>query len=152
MTIISSNPNEYIDNIDDNAKKQAIIQLRDVIVKNIPAGFEEGMQYNMIAYYVPHSLYPSGYHCDPKVPLPFINLAAQKNFIAIYHMGLYADPILMKWFTDEHSKMSPYKLDMGKSCIRYKSLDRIPFDLITELMKAMNPQEWISLYESAIKK
>lgn len=152
MTIHAVTPEDYIAQIDDTDKKAAIGRLREIISQNIPDGFEEGILYNMIGYYIPHSLYPAGYHCDTKIPLPFINIAAQKNFVAIYHMGIYADPALLQWFTDEHQKRSPYKLDMGKSCIRYKNAEKIPYDLITELIQKVTPADWIALYEKNYKK
>lgn len=151
MTIQANTVEEYIEKVDDTSKHAAIIKLRDVIQKNIPEGFEEGMNYNMIGYYIPHSLYPSGYHCDTKQPLPFMNIAAQKNFVAIYHMGIYADDALLQWFTSEHAKRVKGKLDMGKSCIRYKKPEDIPFDLIGELAAKITPQEWIETYETQFK-
>ena len=126
-------------------------ELRKVILSNLPKGFKEVMGYGMLGYVVPHTLYPDGYHCDPKLPLPFINLASQKNFIAVYHMGIYSDPKLLKWFTDEFSKHSKNKLDMGKSCMRFKKPEQIPFKLIGELASKMSPQDWIDQYESVIK-
>ena len=141
---------EYIDELPEDRKK-AITELRKVIKKNIPKGFQEGMGYGMAGWSVPHSKYPAGYHCDPKLPLPFLGLASQKNFIAVYHMGLYSDPKLLKWFTDAHAKASPKKLDMGKSCIRYKKPEDIPFQLIGELVSRITPDEWIATYEKAYK-
>ena len=126
---------------------QAIEHLRSVIKKNLPKGFEECISYGMIGYSVPHSLYPKGYHCDSKIALPFLSMASQKNFIALYHMGIYADPNLLNWFTHEYPNHSKAKLDMGKSCIRFKKMDQIPFDLIGELATKMTPQQWIELYE-----
>lgn len=140
----------YIENISDD-KKEAFQELRNVILKNLPKGFEECMSYGMIGYVVPHKLYPSGYHCDPKLPLPFLSIAAQKNFIAIYHMGIYAKPELFKWFTEEFPKHSNAKLDMGKSCIRLKKPDQIPFKLIAELVKKMTPKDWVETYELLYK-
>ena len=105
----------------------------------------------MIGYVVPHKLYPDGYHCNPKLPLPFIAIASQKNFIALYHMGIYINPLLLEWFTTEYSKQFSYKLDMGKSCIRFKKMDQIPFDLLSELIQKISVQEWIDCYESKIK-
>lgn len=141
----------YIDNISEN-RKDAFLQLRSVILENIPIGFTEIINYGMPSYVVPHSLYKLGYHCDPKLPLPFISIAAQKNFIAIYHMGIYANTSLMTWFTEEYPKHCKRKIDMGKSCIRFKKPDEIPFDLIKQLIKKMSVDEWISLYEQAIKR
>lgn len=132
-------------------RQKAIAKLRTVIKKNLPKGFKEVIGYGMMGYSVPHSLYPAGYHCNPKDPLPFLGLASQKNFIAVYHMGIYADPKLLKWFTDAHAKASPKKLDMGKSCIRYKKPEDIPFDLIGELVSKITVDEWIERYETVFK-
>ena len=106
----------------------------------------------MIGYVVPHEVYPSGYHCDPKLPLPFLAIAAQKNFIALYHMGIYMEPALLDWFVAEFPKHSKSKLDMGKSCIRFKKPQDIPFELIAELIKKMTANDWIKLYESKLKR
>ena len=134
-------------------ERQAVMEsLRKTIKKNLPKGFQEQMNYGMIGYVVPHALYPSGYHCKPADPLPFMNIASQKNFIAIYHMGIYADAVLLKWFTDEYAKRVRGKLDMGKSCIRFKKPEQIPVDLIGELASKMTPTEWIQRYEAAFKK
>ena len=127
-------------------------ELRKVVLENLPTGFEEQMSYGMLGYVVPHSIYPSGYHCDPKLPLPFLSIASQKKFIAVYHMGIYADNELLDWFTSEYCKQSKTKLDMGKSCIRFKKIDQIPYKLIGELASKMTPQQWIDLYERTLKK
>jgi uncharacterized protein YdhG (YjbR/CyaY superfamily) len=132
-------------------RKKPMAKLRSVIKKNIPKGFKEEMNYGMIGYVVPHSKYPAGYHCNPKDPLPFLCIASQKNFIAVYHMGVYADPKLLKWFTDAHAKASPKKLDMGKSCIRYKKPEDIPYELIGELASKITVDEWIERYETVFK-
>lgn len=132
-------------------RQKAISELQKVIKKNMPKGFRECMNYGMIGYVVPHSKYPPGYHCNPKDPLPFMNIASQKNFIAVYHMGVYANPKLLKWFADEHAKASPKKLDMGKSCVRYKKPEDIPYKLIGELASKITPDEWIAMYESAFR-
>lgn len=132
-------------------RQQALSRLREVILKNLPKGFSEGMGYGMVGYSVPHTLYPAGYHCDPKLPLPFISLASQKNFIALYHMGIYADPELLEWFTKEYPKHSKTKPDMGKSCIRFKKINDIPYDLIAALVKKMTVKQWIALYEENLK-
>jgi hypothetical protein len=137
----------YLDELSEE-RKQAIIKLRDIIKKNLPKGFKEEMNYGMPGFVVPHSKYPAGYHCKPADPLPFLSFASQKNFIAIYHMGMYADPKLLQWFTVAHGKASPKKLDMGKSCIRYKKPEDIPYELIGELASKMTVDDWIQLYES----
>lgn len=128
-------------------RQEAIAGIRKVILKNIPEGFVEQMSYGMIGYVVPHSLYPAGYHCTPALPLPYMNVASQKNFIAVYHMGIYANTQLLKWFTDEYSKRVSGKLDMGKSCIRFKKPANIPFDLLGELAGKLSVADWINLYE-----
>lgn len=133
-------------------RKDTFTKLRKTILENIPNGFIEQMSYGMIGYVVPHSIYPDGYHCNPKLPLPFLNIASQKNFIALYHMGIYAKPELLNWFVDEYTKQSTQKLDMGKSCIRFKKIDQIPFELIATLIQKMSVQEWIICYKSAFKK
>jgi uncharacterized protein YdhG (YjbR/CyaY superfamily) len=132
--------------------RQAVVKkLHKTIVDNLPAGFEACMGYGMIGYVVPHSLYKEGYHCDPKLPLPFMNVASQKNFIAVYHMGVYSDSELLKWFQDEYTKLNIGKLDMGKSCIRFKNPDKIPFELIGKLATKMTVKKWIACYESVVK-
>lgn len=147
----AATPEAYIAEIPEDRQK-AFAKLRSVIRKNLPKGFSETMGYGMMGYVAPHSKYPAGYHCNPKDPLPFIGIASQKNFIAIYHMGLYADPGLLKWFTAAHAKASSKNLDMGKSCIRYKKPDDIPFELMGELASKMAPDEWIAIYERVLKR
>ncbi len=139
----------YVNSLPEE-RKYAIQKLRGIISKNLPKGYAETMNYGMIGYVVPHSLYPAGYHCDPKLPLPFINLASQKNFIALYHMGIYADDKLMEWFNIEYKKLDLPKLDMGKSCIRFKKVDQIPFELIGKLCKKITVKNWITTYEEKI--
>lgn len=146
----ATSPEAYIEEIPEE-RKAAFKKLRSVIKKNLPKGFQEVMGYGMIGYVVPHSKYPAGYHCDPKSPLPFMNIASQKNFIAVYNMGIYSNPAILKWFTEAHTKASPKKLDMGKSCIRYKKPEDIPFDLIGELASRITPDEWIATYEKIYK-
>jgi hypothetical protein len=124
-------------------------KLHDVIMKNLPEGFEPTVSYG-IGYVVPHDLYPAGYHCNPKEPLPFAGIASQKRSINFYHMGIYGDPKLLNWFQTEYPKHSKQKLDMGKSCVRFKKLDQIPYKLIGELMKKINVAEWIAIYERNI--
>lgn len=118
----------------------------------MPKGLEDGIGYRMLAYYVPKSIYPNGYHCKPFPPLPFINLASQKNFIALYHSGMYAKKELYDWFVAEYPKHCKYKSDMGKSCVRFKKMDDIPYDLIEQLLGKMSVEQWIDIYEKAIKK
>lgn len=127
-------------------------KLHEVIVKNLPKGFEPAISYGGLGYVVPHKLYPAGYHCKPSEPLPFAGIASQKHSINFYHMGIYADPKLMEWFVAEYPKHSKQKLDMGKSCVRFKKMDQIPYKLIGELMKKISSEEWISLYEKNLRK
>lgn len=142
---------EYVDSLPDERRK-SIQKLRAVVKKNLPGGFKEVMSYGMIGYVVPHSTYADGYHVDPKLPLPFINLASQKNYIAVYHMGVYTDKKLLAWFTKAYSDHVATKLDMGKGCIRFKNLAQIPYGLIGELATKVSPEEWIKLYEKNIKR
>jgi uncharacterized protein YdhG (YjbR/CyaY superfamily) len=147
----AATPEEYIESLPDD-RKTAIQSIRSAISRNLPEGFSERMGYGMLAYVVPHSIYPPGYHCDPKLSLPFINVASQKNFIAVYHMGLYAKPELLNWFVNEYPKHAKSKLDMGKSCIRLKKMDDIPLNLIAQLARKMSVNDWISTYESNLKR
>lgn len=151
MTINANSPDEYMALLPVE-RQDAIGKLRNVILQNIPSGFEEVMSYGMIGYVVPKTVYPSGYHCDPKLPLPFISIASQKNFVAFYHMGIYADENLLKWFTDEYPKHCKNKLDMGKSCIRFKKMNDIPYELLGELSGKMTAEKWIEIYEREIKR
>ncbi len=151
MTVDAETPDEYIEKLPEE-RKAAVSKLRETIKSNLPEGFEECINYKMIGFVVPHSLYPAGYHCDPKLPLPFINIASQKNYVALYHMGIYSNKYLHDWFVDEYPKHVNTKLDMGKSCIRFKKTNKIPYALIAELCQKMTPQDWITLYEQNIKK
>jgi len=151
MTSKASSPREYLHELPAD-RREPIQKLRDTVLKNLPKGFKEQMSYGMLGYVVPHSLYPEGYHCDPKTPLPFLAIASQKNFIALYHMGIYAKPDLLKWFTSEYPKHSAAKLDMGKSCIRFKKPEHIPYKLIAELAKKMTVKDWIATYEMNLKR
>jgi Domain of unknown function (DU1801) len=151
MKLEASSVAEYLANVPEH-QQTGVQTLVNIIRENLPAGFTECLSYGMIGYVVPHSIYPAGYHCDTKLPLPFMNVAAQKNFIAFYHMGIYANPTLYDWFVAEYAKLGLKKLDMGKSCMRFKKPEDIPFILIGQLVAKINPSEWISLYESAFRK
>jgi hypothetical protein len=142
---------DYISQVPED-RKEALTKLREVINSNLPKGFEEGIQYGMIGYYVPHSKYPSGYHCDPQVPLPFMSFASQKNSINLYHMGIYNIKEIHDWFVAEYPKYSKRKLDIGKSCIRFKKPEDIPCELIGELASKITVDEWIAIYEDSLKK
>jgi hypothetical protein len=164
MQIFTSTPDEYVASLPPE-RQEVIEKLRTVIVSHLPSWFEECMSYGMIGYVVPHSLYSSGYHCDPSLPLPFLSIASQKNSINLYHMGIYADPDLLKWWEEEYAKLGIGKLDMGKSCTRWKEkspLHRgeepkakggflIPYDLIGKLVEKMSVDAWIELYEWELK-
>ena len=147
MNSDAKNPDEYINSLPED-RKIYMEKLRNVILKNLPKGFQEDMGYGMMGYSVPHSIYPKGYHCKPTDPLPFMGMASQKNSINFYHMGIYANKELYDWFVAEYPKYSSRKLDMGKSCIRFKKFDEIPFDLIGELVTKISVEDWISTYES----
>ena len=151
MTIKAKNPDEYIAQLPEE-RQVVVSKLRRLINKNLPKGFQEAMSYGMPGWVVSHEVYPDGYHCKPSEPLPFLSMASQKNFIAIYHMGIYADEELMKWFLAEYPKHCKRKLDMGKSCIRLKKMDDIPYQLIGQLASKMKAKEWIDVYEKNIKK
>lgn len=151
MKISANSPESYINQVSEDRKKAMSI-LRQTILNHLPEGFEETMCYGMIGYVVPKSIYPAGYHCDPKLPLPFMQIASQKNFIALYHLGIYADKQLADWFINEYVKQNKTKPDMGKSCIRFKKPAQIPLELIAELTKKISVQQWINLYEAIIKK
>ena len=152
MTSKAATPLAYIQDIEDDNRRAAFEQLRETVLGNLPDGFEEAMSYGMIGYVVPHRLYPAGYHCDPKLPLPFVTIAAQKNFIALYHMGIYAIPELLEWFVNEYPKHCKAKLDMGKSCIRFKKTSDIPLELIGLLMQKITMDTWIAVYETNYKR
>lgn len=151
MQINATDAEDYLAQL-PRERQAPMRQLRTVLLKHLPAGFQETVSYGMITYCVPHSIYPPGYHVFPKQPLPFVSIAAQKNFVALYHMGLYSDPALLKWWTEEYPKHSKWKLDMGKSCVRFKKPEQIPFDLIGELAEKMTPEDWVNKYEAALKK
>lgn len=151
MQYKATSADDYISQVPAE-RQDTLKKLRKVINDNLPSGFQEGIQYGMIGYYVPHSVYPDGYHCDPKIPLPFMSFASQKNSVNLYHSGIYAKKDLHDWFLSEYPKHCQRKLDMGKSCIRFKHLNEIPFDLIAELTRKMTSQEWIDIYETNIKK
>jgi len=151
MKAIGKTVKEILENIPEDSK-ESFVKLHNVIVENLPKGFEAAISYGGLGYVVPHSLYPNGYHCKPIEPLPFAGLASKKNSINFYHMGIYSNPKLYDWFVTEYPKHTKQKLDMGKSCIRFKKLNEIPYELIGELMKKMSVQDWVFLYESILKK
>ena len=151
MNAIGKTVDEILTNLPSD-RVEPFNKLHDVIIKNLPKGFEAAISYGGLGYVVPHTLYPAGYHCKPIEPLPFAGIASQKNSINFYHMGIYSDPKLLNWFVSEYPKHSNQKLDMGKSCVRFKKLDEIPYPLIGELMKKMSVKDWIGFYETTLKK
>jgi hypothetical protein len=151
MTIAANSPDEYASLVPD-IHQPYFNQLREVLKNNLHADFAEEMSYNMPSFVVPKAIYPKGYHCKPFPALPFISIASQKNFIALYHMGIYAVPSLLEWFVAEWPKHTDAKLDMGKSCIRLTKYDKIPYELIGQLAQKMSAQEWIEVYESVFIK
>lgn len=142
---------EILNNIPGD-RAEAFTKLHTIIVDNLPEGFEAAISYGGLGYVVPHSVYPAGYHCKPAEPLPFAGIASQKNSINFYHMGIYANPELLEWFVTEYPKHSRQKLDMGKSCIRFKKMNEIPYALIGELMQKISVKDWVKIYESTMKK
>lgn len=150
MRIEADSVEHYIDQLPDD-RKEAFARLRKTIIDHLPPGFEEVLNYGMVGYVVPHATYPAGYHCNPQDPLPFINIASQKNFIALYHMGLYADKELLDGFVKEYPLHCKTKLDMGKSCVRFKKPDQIPFDLIGSLCEKMTVEAWVNRYEENMR-
>lgn len=151
MKATGTTVSEILNNIPED-RAEAFNKLHEVIIANLPKGFEAAISYGGLGYVVPHSLYPAGYHCKPAEPLPFAGLASQKNSINFYHMGIYAIPELLEWFVAEYPKHSLQKPDMGKSCIRFKKMNQIPYKLIGELMQKISVSEWITIYEKQIKK
>ena len=151
MQSTAKTPQEYIDSLPPD-RKEVISKIREVLLKNLPIGFEETIGYGMLGYVVPHSTYPKGYHCNPKLPLPYINLASQRNFIALHAMCVYGDSKLKEWFASEYPKYCKTKLDMGAGCIRFKKMDDIPYQLIGELAGKLTPQQWIEMCERIIKR
>ena len=141
----------YIDQLPEE-RKPGFEKLYNTIKDNLPQGFSEEFSYGMPSFVISLKDYPEGYHCAKDTALPFLSLANQKNFIALYHMGMYAKPEILEWFQNEFPKHSKKKLDMGKSCVRFKKSEDIPFELIGELAKKMTPNEWIEVYEKNFKR
>jgi hypothetical protein len=150
MNLGAENVEDYLQKV-PLERQEAFNKLRKTILDNLPTGYEETMSYGMIGYVVPKSNYPDGYHCSPELPLPFMSIASQKNFVAFYHMGMYADAKILDWFVSSYQAVAKYKLDMGKSCVRFKKMDDIPYELIGQLTAKISCDEWIAMYESAYK-
>jgi hypothetical protein len=131
-------------------RRKIITGIRKLIKQNLPTGFKEGMQYGMIGYFVPHRLYPAGYHCDPKEPLPYICLASQKNHYSLYLYAQYSSSDENKWF-QQAWKATGKKMNMGKSCVRFKNTEDLPLNVIAEAVERLSVEQYISIYESVIK-
>jgi len=151
MPSTATTPEEYIAGLPAERKKP-FEEIRKTIKKNLPKGFKECIAYGMIGYVVPLSVYPEGYHCNPSLPLGFMSLGSQKNFIVLHHLGIYGDQKLSSWFVDEYNKAGMGKVDMGKGCIRFKNMEKIPYKLIGDLCKKVTMEEWIKRYEAVIKR
>ncbi|OKP79994.1 hypothetical protein A3844_27710 [Paenibacillus helianthi] len=151
MKYESASPEEYISQLPEE-RREAIMKLRQILKDNLPVGFQETMSYGMITYVVPHQLYPPGYHVNPDQPLPFVSIASQKNFIALYHMGIYMVPGLLAWFKEEYPRHVQTRLDMGKSCVRFKKTNSIPYDLIAQLSSKITVDEYVRMVESEVKR
>ena len=147
----ATTPEQYLVELPEE-RRVVMEKLRKVTLENLPKGFKEVMAYGMLGYVVPHELYPKGYHCDPKLPLGFFNIASQKNSINMYHMVIYGNKEIHDWFVSEYPKHCNSKLDMGKSCVRFKKLDDIPYNLIGELLSKITVEQWIEMYEKMLKR
>lgn len=150
MPTKATTPAEYLASLEPE-RRAAVTKLHRVIKKHLPKGFVDTISYGMIGYVVPHKLYPAGYHCDPKQPLPFMSLASQKQGVSVHHLGLYEGSIV-PWFTKEWKKATDAKLDLGKGCVRMKKVDDIPYELFGNLAARMTPADWIALYEKKLKR
>lgn len=140
---------QYLDALPED-RREAIAAVRRVVLKNLPKGYEEGMQYGMIGYFVPHSLYPAGYHCDASQPVPFASIASQKNHMAIYMMCIYSDPAHLEWFVDAWKK-SGNRLDMGKGCVRFRKLENVPLDVVGQAIRRVPVKNFLEHYESTLR-
>jgi len=149
MTSNATTVEEYLAALPEE-RRAALSAVREVILANLPEGYEETMQYGMIGYVVPHRLYPAGYHCDPKQPLPFAGLASQKNYMALYLMCVYGDRSTAEWFQNAWAA-SGKKLDMGKSCLRFRRLDDVPLNVIGQAIARIPAQAFIEGYEKALR-
>ncbi|MFG0274169.1 MAG: DUF1801 domain-containing protein [Phycisphaerales bacterium] len=138
----------YLDSLPPD-RREVIERVRAVINDNLPAGYAEGMQYGMIGWFVPHGVYPKGYHCDPKQPLPFVSLASQKNHMAVYLCTVYMTPEEQAWF-ERAWKAAGKRLDMGKSCVRFKSLDGVALEVLGEAVARWPAPKFVAAYEGAL--
>ncbi len=148
MNYKATSPEDYISQLPEE-RQAPVKRIFDIFKNSMPSGFEYKLNYGFPSAVIPHSLYEGGYHCSPELPLPFASVASQKNFVALYHSGIYSIPEVHDWFVGEFPKHCKRKLDMGKSCIRFKKMDDIPFDLIEELMTKLTPQDFIDVYSKS---
>lgn len=146
MKIAAASVDAYLDQLPED-RREAIEAIRRVILDNIDSPFEEGIQYGMVGYFLPHSVYPAGYHANPAEPLPFASIASQKNHIGLYLFCVYMDDEIQEWFR-EAWKASGRKLDMGKSCVRVKKLDDVPLDVLGELFARIDARSFVERYEA----
>jgi Domain of unknown function (DU1801) len=144
-------PADYLASLPED-RQAAVETIRQSLLQNLPEGFEETIAYGMLAYVVPHTIYPKGYHCKPKEPLPFISLGSQKNGLVLHHLGFYASEELTAWFANEYPNHSKTKLDMGKGCVRFKKINEIPHALLADLFQKITVQDWIQTYETNLEK
>ena len=141
---------EYLDSLPEDRRK-ALRKVRAAVNKGLPKGYKEGIQYGMLGWFIPHRVYPAGYHCDPKQPVPFAGLASQKNYMSLYLMCIYGDEKHKGWFEKEWKK-SGKKLDMGKSCIRFKKVEDLPLEVITEAVSRVPVDKFLAHYEASVPK
>lgn len=151
MILPSDDVQTYLQQVPEE-RRPYFERLRQTLLDNLPAGYEEQMSYGMIGYVVPHKRYPPGYQVNPDLPLPFINLASQKHYIALYHACIYTSPKLLAWFQTAYQERYSHKLDMGKSCIRFRKWKAMPYELVGELAQKIPVEEWIRLYEQSRKR
>lgn len=142
---------EYINQLPED-RKEAVLKLIKTIHENLPKGFAETLSYGMLGYVIPHSIYPPGYHVNSAEPVPFISIASQKNYVALYHLGIYTYPDVLAWFQEEYKKQVKTNLDMGKSCIRFKNVGQIPYDLIAELCRKITLEDYLEKYIQEVEK
>lgn len=141
---------EYLDSLPEDRRK-ALSKVRAAVNKGLPKGYQEGIQYGMIGWFVPHTLFPAGYHCDPKQPVPFAGLASQKNHMSLYLMCIYGDEGHRKWF-ERAWKDAGKKLDMGKGCVRFKRVEDVPLDVVTEAVSRVPVKDFLAHYEAMVPK
>lgn len=151
MRYKSENIDEYLQQLPEE-RREVINKLRKIIKENLPEGFEEKIQYDMISYVVPRETYLAGYHVDPSNELGFMAIGSQKNHVAIYSNAVYMFEDVNEWYLNEYSKHLTTKPDMGKSCLRFKNMNKMPYELIAELCQKITVDEFVKKYEETLKK